>query len=441
MDSGQIINPIRILIVDDHPNTASMLARVLNRFETPVEVITASGGDEAIQSIGERHVDILITDFMMPGVNGLELIERMKGERKPAYTILITAYDTPGLAITARKLHVQSYLVKPVQPEKIRSIVEKAVKDLRPEAFTMKTPGGQRGFRIVVADDNPDNLRLLSARLEHEGYIFLPAWDGEEALTKIRAEAPDLVLLDINMPKKDGFQVLREIREDPKLSQIPVIIVTAARIGPKDVRDGFALGADDYVIKPFDWRELGARIQAKLRIKLEMDELRERERVITLLLDTGQELRKTQTPVDLCEFLVNRMSQAFPTDHVQVDLFGDGKVNSFSKGKDDFRIMSKEWTSVEYRQKNLGQKALNSGTGMLIDRTRGESTRQTDTGVNTGSALVVPIAQGGRSLGVISLKNEAANHFTHEHLTLIKNLALYAWLALEKMAQCDQPVL
>ena len=124
--------PARILIVDDHPNTASMLARALGRFETPVEVLTACSGEEAMETIGDGLVDVLITDFMMTGMSGLDLIEKLKGGREPAHTILITAFDTPGLAITARRLKVQDYLVKPVQPEKIRDIVSRVLSEIRP---------------------------------------------------------------------------------------------------------------------------------------------------------------------------------------------------------------------------------------------------------------------------------------------------------------------
>ena len=90
------VDPVKLLIVDDHPNTAAMLSRVLSNFDTPVDVTTASGGEEALAMIGDQGVDILITDFMMPGINGLELIEKLKGSQKPAHIILITAYDTPG---------------------------------------------------------------------------------------------------------------------------------------------------------------------------------------------------------------------------------------------------------------------------------------------------------------------------------------------------------
>lgn len=102
MDTVIKNNPVKLLIVDDHPNTAAMLARVLSKFDTPVEITTASGGEEALELVGDQGVDILITDFMMPGVNGLELIEKLKGSQKPAHIILITAYDTPGLAISAQ---------------------------------------------------------------------------------------------------------------------------------------------------------------------------------------------------------------------------------------------------------------------------------------------------------------------------------------------------
>ena len=124
------ILPARIMIVDDHPNTATMLARVLTRLEHPVEVFTAASGEDALSQIGNRPMDIVITDFMMPGINGLELITQLISEQKAAYTILITAYDIPGLLISAKRLGVKDYLVKPVQPDKIQVIVSNAIIEL-----------------------------------------------------------------------------------------------------------------------------------------------------------------------------------------------------------------------------------------------------------------------------------------------------------------------
>jgi two-component system cell cycle response regulator len=121
----------------------------------------------------------------------------------------------------------------------------------------------KKPFKILVADDLPDNITLLARYLENEGYDYITATDGVEAVEKVRAELPDLVLLDINMPNKDGFAALEEIRADPAVQHIPVIILTAARLDPTDIQSGLTLGADDYETKPFDLRELMARIRTK----------------------------------------------------------------------------------------------------------------------------------------------------------------------------------
>ncbi|HSO26474.1 MAG TPA: response regulator, partial [Anaerolineales bacterium] len=267
----------RVLVVDDHPNTASMLARVLEKLDARVEVLTARSGEEALEKVGDGLLDVLVTDFMMPGMSGLDLIEKLKNRHESFHTILITAYDTPGLSVSARRLGVQEYLTKPVQPEKIREIVARFLADMLAQApVEEKEQGVERSAKILVADDYQDNIRLLSVRLQSEGYDYIVAKDGEEALRKAREEKPDLLLLDVNMPRKDGFEVLAELRADPEIQHIPVIMITAARIGPKDVRDGLMLGADDYVTKPLDWRELAARIQSKLRVKKAEDVLRRR---------------------------------------------------------------------------------------------------------------------------------------------------------------------
>jgi CheY-like chemotaxis protein len=135
-------------------------------------------------------------------------------------------------------LQVNDYLVKPVQPEKIREIVGRVLEEIRPLSNqTSSSQDFQTPAKILIADDNPDNVRLLSVRLQSEGYQFATAYDGQETLDKLRTDMPDLVLLDVNMPRKDGFEVLLEMRSDSSISHIPVIVVTAARIGAKDVRE------------------------------------------------------------------------------------------------------------------------------------------------------------------------------------------------------------
>jgi len=118
----------------------------------------------------------------------------------------------------------------------------------------------QKG-KIMVADDDKNIVELLRLYLEKEDFAVIIANDGEEALTKFTPEAPDIVLLDIMMPKLDGWQVLREIR---KKSNVPIIMLTA-KGETFDKVLGLELGADDYVVKPFDSKEIVARIKAVLR--------------------------------------------------------------------------------------------------------------------------------------------------------------------------------
>ena len=115
--------------------------------------------------------------------------------------------------------------------------------------------------KILVADDDRNIAELLRLYLEKEGYTTELAADGEEAVAKFNADTPDLVLLDIMMPKLDGWQVCREIR---KKSNCPIIMITA-KGETFDKVLGLELGADDYVVKPFDAKEIVARIKAVTR--------------------------------------------------------------------------------------------------------------------------------------------------------------------------------
>ena len=114
---------------------------------------------------------------------------------------------------------------------------------------------------ILLADDDVMIVDALRYQLEKEGYAVTAAYDGEEALHLARASEPDLILLDVMMPKKHGWEVCREIRRE---SAVPILMLTA-RGEEMDRVLGLELGADDYIVKPFSFRELLARIHANLR--------------------------------------------------------------------------------------------------------------------------------------------------------------------------------
>jgi adenylate cyclase len=133
----------------------------------------------------------------------------------------------------------------------------------------MRTPP-----RILVVDDNAANLDILRTRLLAHGYEIVTAVDGEQALAVTREQLPDLILLDIMMPKMDGVEVCRRLRADGSLPFIPIILVTA-KSDPKDVVAALEAGGDEYLTKPVDHSSLVARVKSMLRIKALQDQVQE----------------------------------------------------------------------------------------------------------------------------------------------------------------------
>jgi diguanylate cyclase (GGDEF)-like protein len=124
--------------------------------------------------------------------------------------------------------------------------------------------GGQVADRILIADDDEDIRAYLEVTLALEGYEVLEAVDGVEALEEARSGAPDLVLLDVMMPRMDGLEVLRRLREDARTAHLPVVLLTA-RSQASDTVEGLDAGADSYLTKPFDADVLLAHVRAALR--------------------------------------------------------------------------------------------------------------------------------------------------------------------------------
>lgn len=139
-----------------------------------------------------------------------------------------------------------------------------------------------RSGRILVVDDSPANVDVLRRLLGREGHIVFTAADGVEALKVLNAERPDLVITDVMMPRQNGLDLCRAIKEDPSTRLVPVVLLTALN-ETNDRIHGIEAGADDFIGKPFDAHELHARVRSLLRIKRYTDELDSAEAVIMSL--------------------------------------------------------------------------------------------------------------------------------------------------------------
>jgi len=135
--------------------------------------------------------------------------------------------------------------------------------------------------RILIVDDTMDTVELLRKRFRAEGYDTDEAYDGEAALVKVAEYRPDLVILDVMMPKLDGISVCRQLRIDPATRHLPVLMLTAKSEVPDKV-EGLDTGADDYITKPFDYKELSARVRSLLSKKIASAELAKKEKTQAL---------------------------------------------------------------------------------------------------------------------------------------------------------------
>ncbi len=129
-------------------------------------------------------------------------------------------------------------------------------------------PRGSDVRKILIVDDEPYILNILDFSLDAEGYAVLQAADGEEAVRMAREESPDLVIMDVMMPRSDGFEACRRLKSDPATAHIPVLLLTA-RSSKEDQERGKAAGADGYVTKPFSPQRLLDKVQEFLHVTSE----------------------------------------------------------------------------------------------------------------------------------------------------------------------------
>jgi len=145
--------------------------------------------------------------------------------------------------------------------------------------------------KVLVVDDNQQNLELLQAYLEDLDCLTIPAHDGPQAMALVAQQPPDLILLDVMMPKMSGFEVCRKLKNDPKTSHIPIIMVTALNeFG--DIERGINSGTDDFISKPVNKLELLTRVKTMLKLKHLTDKL---ERTLAYLSEMEKQAQQVKS--------------------------------------------------------------------------------------------------------------------------------------------------
>lgn len=197
MENGQMFpindSNVKVLVVDDHPNTANMLARAISRLGTHVEVVSATSGLEAIKHVEDGVADILITDMMMPEMTGIELIEMLNDQpsTSPSVTYLLTAHDSSGVREVARQLNVRDVIAKPVNPEWICELVSKTIDELK-SSQTLEVKPALHNDPRTVSNAEPKQEDLNVARLVWEvAKKFQPQADLKDQLLVVGKTATE----------------------------------------------------------------------------------------------------------------------------------------------------------------------------------------------------------------------------------------------------------
>lgn len=237
-----------ILVVDDDQNIAELLQKQLDNSGYRVSIL---GRGSAVKPwVQEKQPDLVLLDMILPDRDGLQVLRDLKGDPVTADVPVIALTITPDDG-AAWELGVADYLTKPVETKDLLQSIEKAL--------------SWQG-RVLIVEDDPDTLGLLSAAMRQIGFTPLVAADGYEALTTARRYHPDLILLDLRLPGMDGFEALTHLKRDAVTQTIPIIAVSAHVADADQERKRLiTLGAASFLPKPFSVAELLSEVEEALR--------------------------------------------------------------------------------------------------------------------------------------------------------------------------------
>jgi diguanylate cyclase (GGDEF)-like protein len=250
---------IPVLVADDDAKSSELIRMYLEtEYYRPIDTST---GDGTMAALETEKPSALILDLLLADANGLDIIKGIRSRKEYA--------DLPIIVVTGLRLNKfqeKGFLTgcpelvgSDLSPGLVLSTVGKLLED---SAKSAALPGEKP--RVLIADDQTILLALMKEMLEKAGFEVTTASDGNEALEQIHKTSPDIIVLDYDMPGKDGFAVTMLLKADPIFASVPIILLTA--ISDKQIKlKGLSLGVDDYLIKPVDADELVARIRMILR--------------------------------------------------------------------------------------------------------------------------------------------------------------------------------
>jgi two-component system, cell cycle response regulator len=254
-----------ILLIEDNELNMKLFRSLLKMDNYIVlEALDAETG----MALAKKHSpDLILMDIQLPGMDGLTATSLLKQDPglRDTPIVALTSYAMEGDQEKALAAGCTGYITKPIDTRSFLDTVAGFVKSARDQTTA-------RSKKVLIVDDDPLNVKLLTSMISGSNYDILKAYDGEEALDVISREHPDLILLDIMMPKIDGYKVLEIVKSSSNTRDIPVILITALDSVEDKVR-GMEAGADEFLNKPVNKTELLARVKSLLCLKEYQEQL------------------------------------------------------------------------------------------------------------------------------------------------------------------------
>lgn len=267
-----------ILIIEDEEALRRALEKKLQA--DGYTVITAENGQQGLDAVREKKPDLVLLDILMPEVDGFQVLEKLSADGLlPTLPVVIVSNSGQPVEIDrAMKLGARDYMVKAqFDPQEVldkvhqvlgdtRSVAEVVVNDQVAVEIGNASSAPQSGHRVLIVEDDQFLRELLDRKLKSEGFAVETAIEGESALTKVKTFKPEIVLLDVILPGVDGFSILEQLKADPALVGIPVVMLT--NLGQKDdVEKGMKLGAVGYLVKAhFTPGDIVVKVKETLKI-------------------------------------------------------------------------------------------------------------------------------------------------------------------------------
>jgi two-component system cell cycle response regulator len=255
-----------ILVIEDNPTNLQLMIYLLRAFGHAV--LTAMSGEEGLETAHRELPDLILCDIQLPGLDGYEVAQRLKSQ--PALRaiplVAVTALAMVGDREKVLASGFDGYLAKPVVPQTFVQAVAGFLGNPHPAPPPPSAPPPLRPPQssratILVVDNSPVNVQLVRSTLEPFGYTVIAARSVPEGLELARQHRPALILSDVHMPGKDGYNFIKAVKGDAQLRTIPFAFLSSTIWGESDRSTGLALGAVKFILRPIESRALLAEVQ------------------------------------------------------------------------------------------------------------------------------------------------------------------------------------